>query len=253
MASPVLSETIRIPWHARALQHLCVCNAQVHVGGMVFSPGSVSVISDSLLTLPAIISIAAGGSLLLIIVIIVLIAYKRKSRENDLTLKRLQMQMDNLESRVALECKEGQWRYDLASRILFSSATSPPPSLSTALLFAPLPSTPKHCALLWPLFPKLPLPSGLTSPTKNAQGEALGLVTLFCPLTLTHPTAWPPSSPSQSLSLPTVRIPRVGVSGSFCVTSWEHVEAAAAGKVGSISPASLLIPTPTSGPRVCFP
>lgn len=80
------------------------------MGGMVFSPGSVSVISDSLLTLPAIISIAAGGSLLLIIVIIVLIAYKRKSRENDLTLKRLQMQMDNLESRVALECKEGECR-----------------------------------------------------------------------------------------------------------------------------------------------
>ncbi|KAF1404174.1 Plexin-A2, partial [Spheniscus humboldti] len=78
----------------------------VHVGGIIFSPGSVSIISDSLLTLPAIISIAAGGSLLLIIVIIVLIAYKRKSRENDLTLKRLQMQMDNLESRVALECKE---------------------------------------------------------------------------------------------------------------------------------------------------
>ncbi|XP_028924988.2 plexin-A2 isoform X2 [Ornithorhynchus anatinus] len=78
----------------------------VHVGGVVFSPGSVSVVSDSLLTLPAIVSIAAGGSLLLIIVIIVLIAYKRKSRENDLTLKRLQMQMDNLESRVALECKE---------------------------------------------------------------------------------------------------------------------------------------------------
>nr|XP_020663188.1 plexin-A2 isoform X1 [Pogona vitticeps] len=78
----------------------------VHVGGIVFSPGSVNVISDSLLTLPAIVSIAAGGSLLLIIVIIVLIAYKRKSHENDLTLKRLQMQMDNLESRVALECKE---------------------------------------------------------------------------------------------------------------------------------------------------
>uniref|UniRef100_A0A8B9BVH8 Plexin-A2 n=1 Tax=Anser brachyrhynchus TaxID=132585 RepID=A0A8B9BVH8_9AVES len=78
----------------------------VRVGGIVFSPGSVSISSDSLLTLPAIVSIAAGGSLLLIIVIIVLIAYKRKSRENDLTLKRLQMQMDNLESRVALECKE---------------------------------------------------------------------------------------------------------------------------------------------------
>lgn len=82
----------------------------MRVGGIVFSPGSVSISSDSLLTLPAIVSIAAGGSLLLIIVIIVLIAYKRKSRENDLTLKRLQMQMDNLESRVALECKEGQYR-----------------------------------------------------------------------------------------------------------------------------------------------
>ena len=104
---------------ARALQQLCVCHVQVHVGGMVFSPGSVSVISDSLLTLPAIVSIAAGGSLLLIIVIIVLIAYKRKSRENDLTLKRLQMQMDNLESRVALECKEGKWRHSLASGTLF--------------------------------------------------------------------------------------------------------------------------------------
>lgn len=75
---------------------------------MVFSPGLVSVAADSLLTLPAIVSIAAGGSLLLVIVIIVLVAYKRKSRENDLTLKRLQMQMDSLESRVALECKEGE-------------------------------------------------------------------------------------------------------------------------------------------------
>ena len=37
----------------------------------------------------------------------VLIAYKRKSRDADRTLKRLQLQMDNLESRVALECKEG--------------------------------------------------------------------------------------------------------------------------------------------------
>lgn len=82
--------------------------AQVQVGGLHVSPGSVNILSDSLLTLPAIVSIAAGGGLLLIIVILVLIAYKRKSRENDLTLKRLQMQMDNLESRVALECKEGE-------------------------------------------------------------------------------------------------------------------------------------------------
>ncbi|EMP35610.1 Plexin-A1, partial [Chelonia mydas] len=60
----------------------------------------------SLLTLPAIIGIGGGGGLLLLIIIIVLIAYKRKSRDADRTLKRLQLQMDNLESRVALECKE---------------------------------------------------------------------------------------------------------------------------------------------------
>ncbi|XP_076858316.1 plexin-A2-like isoform X2 [Brachyhypopomus gauderio] len=78
----------------------------VHVGGLHVSPGVVHIQSDSLLTLPAIISAGAGGSLLFIIVILVLIAYRRKSHENDLTLKRLQMQMDNLESRVALECKE---------------------------------------------------------------------------------------------------------------------------------------------------
>ncbi|XP_015427202.1 PREDICTED: plexin-A3 [Myotis davidii] len=36
----------------------------------------------------------------------VLVAYKRKTQDADRTLKRLQLQMDNLESRVALECKE---------------------------------------------------------------------------------------------------------------------------------------------------
>lgn len=99
---------------------------QVQVGGLHVSPGSVHIMSDSLLTLPAIVSIAAGGGLLLIIVILVLIAYKRKSRENDLTLKRLQMQMDNLESRVALECKEGEcWAGDMRKQSESSSVKPP--------------------------------------------------------------------------------------------------------------------------------
>uniref|UniRef100_A0A8D0G9A4 Plexin-A4 n=1 Tax=Sphenodon punctatus TaxID=8508 RepID=A0A8D0G9A4_SPHPU len=76
------------------------------VGGMEFSPGMFYISPDSPLSLPAIISIAVAGGLLIIFIVAVLIAYKRKSRESDLTLKRLQMQMDNLESRVALECKE---------------------------------------------------------------------------------------------------------------------------------------------------
>uniref|UniRef100_A0A8C7ZHA8 Plexin-A1 n=1 Tax=Oryzias sinensis TaxID=183150 RepID=A0A8C7ZHA8_9TELE len=78
----------------------------VRVGGFEYSPGTLQIYSDSLLTLPAIIGIGGGGGLLLLVIIMVLIAYKRKSRDADRTLKRLQLQMDNLESRVALECKE---------------------------------------------------------------------------------------------------------------------------------------------------
>uniref|UniRef100_A0AAY4CRP6 Sema domain-containing protein n=1 Tax=Denticeps clupeoides TaxID=299321 RepID=A0AAY4CRP6_9TELE len=76
------------------------------VGGIEFSPGVVHITSDSPLSSTAIIGIAGAGALLILFIVVVLIAYKRKSRESDLTLKRLQMQMDNLESRVALECKE---------------------------------------------------------------------------------------------------------------------------------------------------
>nr|XP_023686880.1 plexin-A4 [Paramormyrops kingsleyae] len=76
------------------------------VGGIEFSPGVVHISSDSPLSSTAIFSIAGAGALLILFIVVVLIAYKRKSRESDLTLKRLQMQMDNLESRVALECKE---------------------------------------------------------------------------------------------------------------------------------------------------
>lgn len=85
---------------------------QVRVGGFEYSPGTLQIYSDSLLTLPAIIGIGGGGGLLLLVIIIVLIAYKRKSRDADRTLKRLQLQMDNLESRVALECKEGEFVWE---------------------------------------------------------------------------------------------------------------------------------------------
>ncbi|XP_028923456.1 plexin-A3 [Ornithorhynchus anatinus] len=76
------------------------------VGGLEFSPGTLHIYADSALTLPAIVGLGAGGGLLLLAIVVVLIAYKRKTRDADRTLKRLQMQMDNLESRVALECKE---------------------------------------------------------------------------------------------------------------------------------------------------
>lgn len=102
----------------KPLVHLCTCNNffpffplpcnKARVGGIEFSPGVVHITSDSPLSSTAIIGIAVAGALLILVIVAVLIAYKRKSRESDLTLKRLQMQMDNLESRVALECKEGK-------------------------------------------------------------------------------------------------------------------------------------------------
>uniref|UniRef100_A0A9J7YBM0 Plexin-A1 n=1 Tax=Cyprinus carpio carpio TaxID=630221 RepID=A0A9J7YBM0_CYPCA len=94
-------------------------------GGFRYSPGTLQIYSDSLLTLPAIIGIGGGGGLLLLVIILILIAYKRKSRDADRTLKRLQLQMHNLESRVALECKEGKTSLHSLSVSLFHAFVSP--------------------------------------------------------------------------------------------------------------------------------
>uniref|UniRef100_A0A8C7TU01 Plexin-A1 n=1 Tax=Oncorhynchus mykiss TaxID=8022 RepID=A0A8C7TU01_ONCMY len=92
-----LSETqLLCEWPNLTGQH----KVTIRVGGFEYSPGTLQIYSDSLLTLPAIIGIGGGGGLLLLVIIAVLIAYKRKSRDADRTLKRLQLQMDNLESRV---------------------------------------------------------------------------------------------------------------------------------------------------------
>lgn len=80
---------------------------QVLVGGLEFWLGTLHITADRALTLPAMMGLAAGGGLLLLAITAVLVAYKRKTQDADRTLKRLQLQMDNLESRVALECKEG--------------------------------------------------------------------------------------------------------------------------------------------------
>uniref|UniRef100_A0A2K5R407 Plexin-A3 n=1 Tax=Cebus imitator TaxID=2715852 RepID=A0A2K5R407_CEBIM len=79
---------------------------QVLVGGLEFWLGTLHISAERALTLPAMVGLAAGGGLLLLAITAVLVAYKRKTQDADRTLKRLQLQMDNLESRVALECKE---------------------------------------------------------------------------------------------------------------------------------------------------
>ncbi|XP_063102683.1 plexin-A3 isoform X5 [Cavia porcellus] len=78
----------------------------VLVGGLEFWLGTLHITPERALTLPALVGLAVGGGFLLLAITAVLVAYKRKTQDADRTLKRLQLQMDNLESRVALECKE---------------------------------------------------------------------------------------------------------------------------------------------------
>ena len=58
----------------------------------------------------AIAGIVAGGSILVIIIIIILIIYRRKSTEADRQYKKMQVQLDTLESNVRNECKQGKSR-----------------------------------------------------------------------------------------------------------------------------------------------
>lgn len=97
----------RAAWGRHGARFTVCPSLQVLVGGLEFWLGTLHITAERALTLPAVVGLAVGGSLLLLAITAVLVAYKRKTQDADRTLKRLQFQMDNLESRVALECKEG--------------------------------------------------------------------------------------------------------------------------------------------------
>lgn len=80
----------------------------VRVGkNLTFTLGTLMYEEDAFdLPVMYIILIACGGGLLLLIVIIVIIMYRLKSKKNDSMMKKMQNQMDNLELKVAKECKE---------------------------------------------------------------------------------------------------------------------------------------------------
>lgn len=58
------------------------------------------------LPLEYIIMISVGGGVLILSVIVVIIMYRMKSKKNNSMMRKMQIQMDNLESKVAKECKE---------------------------------------------------------------------------------------------------------------------------------------------------
>jgi len=59
----------------------------------------------------------------MLVVICVFVAYKRKTRESNQVMKRMQSQMDVLEIRVAKECKEGE-NISSSSFDIFSLSTT---------------------------------------------------------------------------------------------------------------------------------
>ena len=81
---------------------------QVNIGNLSYALGVLKYEEPEVLSFHAIIAIAAGGGILVFILIIVCILYRVKSRRSDDMMKKLRIQMDMLESRVANECKEGE-------------------------------------------------------------------------------------------------------------------------------------------------
>jgi len=57
-----------------------------------------------------IVGVAVTGGTMLTVIFIILVVYKRKSTRAERQFKRLQLQLDSLESNIRNECKQGQYR-----------------------------------------------------------------------------------------------------------------------------------------------
>ena len=80
---------------------------QVKHGNLEFDIGFVRYLPEGL-PLPLIIGPAAGA-VLIILLIILIVAIYRHIGERDRRIKRLEKQRDEMEMRVAQECKDGKW------------------------------------------------------------------------------------------------------------------------------------------------
>lgn len=83
---------------------------QVKVNNMKYQVGRVEYDVPETFSFPmeAIAGIAAGGGFLLLIIILILIIYRRQSTRAERIYHKLQIQLDNLESNVRNECKQGR-------------------------------------------------------------------------------------------------------------------------------------------------
>ena len=83
--------------------------SQVKVGNLEWSLGKLEYLEGggAYFPLEAIIGIVAGGSFLIVIIIVIIIIYHRKSSNAERQYKKIQGQLDMLESNVRNECKQG--------------------------------------------------------------------------------------------------------------------------------------------------
>jgi plexin A len=88
--------------------HVQIFHSQVAVGNLEFVLGQLEYQKFE----PArseywVIGVAVGGGVLLTVVMVILIVYKRKSTHAQRQFRRLQQQLDSLESNIRNECKQG--------------------------------------------------------------------------------------------------------------------------------------------------
>ena len=90
------------------LKEILSWSLQVRVGrNLTYHIGFLRYEEPEGTSLHMVIGLAVGGAVLLMIVIIVVIAYRVKSKQSNTMKKQLHDQMDQLELKVAQECKEG--------------------------------------------------------------------------------------------------------------------------------------------------
>ena len=86
-------------------------SSKVKVNNMEYQVGRVEYDVPETFSFPmeAIAGIAAGGGFLLLVIVLILIIYRRQSTRAERIYHKLQIQLDNLESNVRNECKQGGW------------------------------------------------------------------------------------------------------------------------------------------------
>ena len=86
-------------------------NTVTFVGFVQFSSTSANETqAHKMVSSDTLVGIVSGAALLLVITVVALFLYRRKSTRAEREYKRIQMQMDTLESNVRYECKQGNFQ-----------------------------------------------------------------------------------------------------------------------------------------------